>query len=110
MKINLDYKQPESSDEKQLSNQALTWDYINYAVRKKYPELAFGPMMQTFASIQRKFDDALAQNADEIDFSDDEIGFMRHCVEDCAFPVWLSKFIVIFKNELFNNAYDPKAA
>jgi hypothetical protein len=109
MKINLDYEQPpipEGSKEIQMSHQALTWDYLFFAIKTKYPQLAHGPAMQTLASIQRKFDVALNPNnlADAVDLTEEELAFLRVCVEDCAYPVFLSKFVVLLIDELFTNA------
>jgi hypothetical protein len=99
MKINIDYKRDKNSQDK-ATNQELTADYINFAVRSFYKEGLDSQWRRTFARIQRKLDEAIDTKADEVDFEQAELDFIQRAVKEAKYPPELSKYVVIFEDEL----------
>ena len=65
MNINLNYGLVFAENEKPVSNSEVTYNWITYAVSKKYPDGLKGQMLRVWGRLQRKFDDAVAHDQNE---------------------------------------------
>jgi 2-succinyl-5-enolpyruvyl-6-hydroxy-3-cyclohexene-1-carboxylate synthase len=99
LKVNLNYSRDEK-DVEVTSNQELTANYVYFAVKQKYKEGLDSQWRRTWARIQRKFDDAIDNKTEEIDFEQGELDFIRAAFKDAKFPPDLSKYVVILEDEL----------
>lgn len=103
MKVNLDYKRTGiyAEETKDISNQEMTANYINYVVGKKYPEgLKSGSLRRSYARLQRALDDAVENNQDEIELEQSQKDLLKECFKDSACPAGESKYFVVLEDEI----------
>lgn len=105
IKININYKRkaPTEAEKKDwLSDSELSNDYINYAVRAKYPSGLKGISIRIFARIQNKIDDAIIEKKDFIELEKAEMDFMKEVFksEELSYPVQIVKHVVLLLDEV----------
>ncbi len=99
LRINLDYKQPQNG-EGGLSNIQLTENYILHAVNGTHPQGLEGQMRRTFARIQRKIDEAIEANQDEIELEKAEQDLLRKSFNECKVPAQIVKYFTVLEEEV----------
>lgn len=102
MRVKLDYKQPPPvvGQPKNPTSQQLTSMYVQYAVRKKYPELK-GQLMRLWGRLQRKFDEAVDEDLETIELETSEKEFIQKCFSgEVGFPAEIAKFVMILQDEI----------
>lgn len=86
LKINLAYKIKLAPDEKPVSNQEVTQNYLFIAVTSKYPNGLDGTYRRMFGKIMSKMDDAITSGAEEIDIESSELDLIKNAMRDSKFP------------------------
>lgn len=101
MKLNLDYKRgDENEEEKKISNQEVTVNYILSAVNSSHPQGLDLTNRRIFARIQRKIDEALDNNFDDIVLEKAEIDLIKESFKTAKFPAGYSKYVVLLEEEI----------
>ena len=112
MFINIDFKLPEKENTEKISNQEITWNWIQYACMQKYPSTRdqsgqmTGGMGRTtlriWGRIQRKFDEAIEKNLDSIESEEAEKDLLKKLFggEDIKFPVGSAKIVSMIQDEV----------
>jgi energy-converting hydrogenase A subunit M len=100
LKLEIDYKRKEE-EVKQISNVALSTDYIHYAVNQTYQKGLKGQMLRVWGRIQRKLDEAMDKNLPDIEVEQAELDFIKEAVDKTEFPAGISKFVMVFQDEAF---------
>lgn len=101
--INIDYKRSAKDlegEEKPLTNQELTEDYIIFAVRIKYREGLESQWRKTWGRVQRKLEEAVIGGNDIVELENGEYDFIKLAVRDAKFPPHLTKYVIILEDEL----------
>lgn len=103
-KIKLPYpelkdKKPEEPD---MKKQELTLNYVTFAVTQKYKDGLESQFRRLWARVERKFDEAILADAETVDLELGEVDFIKRAVAEAKYPVSLSKFVVVFEDELEN--------
>ncbi len=99
MKVNIDYGRTEAQI-KEASNQFLTRDYIEYAFGKAYPTGTKGQLLRQISQIQRKLDQAVDENLDEIDLDGSQMDLIRDAMDKTEFTTNITRFVVRLLDEL----------
>lgn len=93
MKVNINYgRTPEM--EAQSTNQSLTRDYIEFQVQSAYPNMEGKEKVRTYGRIQRKLDEAVEKNSEEIVLEEAEKDMIKDCFKNPKFPAQISKYAV----------------
>lgn len=100
MKINIEYNIKAQEGIEKVSNQEVTFNYISAAVNQKYEKGIEGGLRRMWGRIQRKFDDAITANADEITLDQSEKDFIKRCVSDCRYHPAVAKYIQLLEDEI----------
>ena len=96
--IALDYnRKPEAI--KDLSNAALTEDYISFAVKAHYKDLD-SQWRRVWGRIQRKIDAAIDSESHEMELDQSELDFILVAIKAAKFDANLSKFVVVLEDAL----------
>lgn len=98
--VNLDYHQGRAVDDNQPSNQALTFNYVNYAVEAKHKDGLRPRDRRLYARLQDKLDAAIQDRSQTIEIEKAEVDFLKDCFKDCRFPPQLSRFVVLLEEEI----------
>ena len=122
MKLNIDY----GTDMKQLNearvargkpeitegeqNSDITFDYITYAVDKKYPEGLDGQMRRIYGRIVKKLEDAIEKKTYKVVFEEAEKDFIKKAFNEAKYPVKVAKHVNVFEDEFINKLEDDKVA
>ena len=84
---------------KEYTPQELTYDYVSYAVNKKYPEME-GQIRRIWGRIQNKFDKAIEANDEEIELDETQSDFVKKCFREAKFNPSLAKYINVLEDEI----------
>lgn len=100
-KINIPYNRKNAEvkeGEKVLSNSELTDNYINFAIRAKYPKGANGLELRAVGRIQDKLVDAIDNNDDYVVFDDSEVEILKDVLvkKEIDFPTEIARHVVKF--------------
>ncbi len=95
LKINLPYglKNEEKS-------QQSTYNIILQGVSSKYPNGLDGEYRRSFARVQRKLDEAIDNNLDEINLEEAEFNLIKNSIQDGKFSAVISKYVSILEEEV----------
>lgn len=107
MNININYDR-KSSEDKEVSNQELTYGYVTYATNTKYKDGLEGQKRRIWGRIQRKFDEAVDKDKSSLELETAEIDFIKDVFKDAKFPPQIAKFVVLLEDEV--DALGKKAA
>lgn len=106
IKLNLDYVavglklvKPEEKDNETAE---ISRSYIEAAVMMKYKDGLDNQFRRLYSRIQRKLDEAIDGKTYEVEFEEGEMDFIVRAVEVANYPANLSKFIVVFEDELLS--------
>lgn len=102
LRVKLDYKaQPtEDGTEEQVVGSKLTLHYITFAVTDAHKQGLEGQQRRIFGRIQRKLDEAVDKDIEEIELEKAEKDFLRKAFEACKCPAQQSKYFVVLENEI----------
>lgn len=93
MLVDIDYgRTPEQIA--QMSNQALTADYINFAIQQAHPQGIEGQLLRQVGRIQRKLDEAVETKATEVAFEVSELDLLKKAFGKAKFNPALAKYVV----------------
>lgn len=104
MRIALDYgvdrENPKHTN--WLSDREMTVDYITFATNQAFPEGLDGQKRRVFGRIDRKLQNALKEQLDEIELEEAEKDFLKEVFlrKDPKFRADLARFVIILEDEI----------
>jgi len=110
MKVNLDYKlTAKEKEEIKISSQELTSNWITSGVASKYKDGLHGQLRRVWGRIQRKLDEAIDNDMEEIELEEAEKDFIKKVFsEDTSFPSGVAKIISVIEDEIESWGKDNK--
>lgn len=104
--INIDYKLRENDRKDaegnavEVNNREITFNYISYAVNKKYDKGLEGQLRRLWGRIQRKFDAAIDDKKNEVELETSELDFITKAINECNFLPAMSRYIEHLEDEI----------
>ena len=95
--INIDYQVKDGAPE---AYRAMTYDYISYAINKKYEKGLEGQLRRIWGRIQTKFTDAIDGKNDLVELEESEFDLIEKAFKECSYSPHLSRYINILEKEL----------
>lgn len=101
MKINFNLGLSEKENPEKQSEQEIIYNWVLYAVSKKHEKGLKGQLLRVFGRIQRKFENAIDEQLDSIEFEEVEKDLIKKSFSDeVAFPTYASKIISVLMLEV----------
>lgn len=104
LKIDIDYKVKSFKDSKQeektVAYSDMSYNYVTYAVSKKYQDGLEGQLRRMWGRIQRKFEEAIDTKKGEVNLETNELEFIQKAFNECKFPADVSHYVTLFEEEL----------
>lgn len=94
MKINFDLKLSKQENPEKQSEQEIAYNWVQYAVAKKYEKGLKGQLLRVFGRLQRKFEEAIEKGDQTIELEEVEKDLLKKSFsDDVEFPATSSKII-----------------
>lgn len=101
LRVLLNYNVPESKNGDDVTRGTeLTADYINHAVSNAHQQGLEGQQRRIYGRIQRKLDEAIETDAEEIALEQAESDFLRKAFEACKVPSVIAKYFVVLEDAI----------
>lgn len=101
MKINFNLGLSEKENPEKQSEQEITYNWVLYAVAKKYEKGLKGQLLRVFGRLQRKFEEAIDNKADEIQLEEVEKDLIKKSFcDETEFPPYSSKIVTVIMQEV----------
>ena len=95
--IGIDYQVKDGAPE---AYRGMTYDYISYAINKKYEKGLEGQLRRIWGRIQTKFADAIDGGNDSVELEESEFDLIEKAFKECSYSPHLSRYINILEKEL----------
>lgn len=103
MKINFKLGLSEKENPEKQSEQEIVYNWVLYAVSKKYEKGLKGQLLRVFGRLQRKFESAIDEKDDEIILEESEKDLIQKSFgDDVDFPSYSSKIVSVIMQEVEN--------
>jgi len=108
LQLEIDYGRKEAQI-KAMSNVAVSQDYINFAVKQKYPQMD-GQKLRMYGRLQRKLDRAVDENLPSVELEQAEVDLIKLAFRDVKFDASLAKYVVHMMDVIEDLGAEPKGS
>lgn len=100
--LNINYNVPEKEKDADFTNARLTYNYVMYAIKNKYPDGLDGQLRKIWGRIQKKLDEALDSEKEQtVELEAAEVDIIKGAFTDkLKFPVAAAKYVLLLEDAI----------